>query len=137
MRVCGLIFLIKIGRMAEILTQAGFDKLLAILDTDRDRAGSKYESLRLRLIKFFEWRNCERAEELTDTVFDRVMKKIAEGEEIQSVGAYAGGVAQFVFKEECRRRERSFQSIEDSPASESVAAVNGFDDSEAGERARL
>ena len=101
--------------MAEILTQTGFDKLLATLDADREQAGAKYESLRARLIKFFEWRNCESAEELTDTVFDRVMKKIAAGEQIQNIEAYAATVAQFVFKEDYRRRERLFESIEDAP----------------------
>lgn len=84
--------------MKKIITQTGFDKLLATLDADREAAGAKYESLRRRLIKFFEWRNCETAEELTDTVFDRVIKKIAEGEEIQNVGAYSATVAQFFLK---------------------------------------
>ncbi len=64
--------------MLETLTQTGFDKLLATLDADREQAGVKYESLRARLIKFFEWRNCESAEELTDTVFDRIIGKITD-----------------------------------------------------------
>ena len=130
---CGFVFLIKIKRMAEILTQTGFDKLLATLDADREQAGLKYESLRLRLLKFFEWRNCERAEELTDEVFDRVTRKIAEGEEIQNVGAYSATVAQFVFREDCRRRERLFQSLEDNPAAENLTAASDFNDSEANE----
>ena len=95
--------------MAEMLTQTGFDKLLATLDADREQAGAKYESLRRRLIRFFEWRKCETAAELTDIVFDRVIKKIAEGEQIQNIGAYSATVAQFVFKEDWRKRERLFQ----------------------------
>ena len=101
--------------MAEIITQTGFDKFLTTLDADREQAGAKYESLRGRLVKFFEWRNCDAAQELTDIVFDRVIKKIAEGEQIQNIGAYSATVAQFVFKEDCRRRERHFESIEDVP----------------------
>lgn len=93
---------------------------MAMLDADREQAGAKYESLRVRLIKFFEWRNCESAQDLTDTVFDRVIKKISEGEQIQNIDAYAATVAQFVFKEDCRRRERLFQSIEDNPAAEKI-----------------
>ena len=104
--------------MAEILTQTGFDKLLKTLDADRERAGAKYESLRIRLIKFFEWRNCETAEELTDTVFDRVIKKIAEGEHIQNINSYSVTVAQFVLKEDCRKRLTLFESIENNPALE-------------------
>lgn len=112
--------------MAEILTQTGFDKLLATLDADRDAAGAIYESLRVRLIKFFEWRNCELAEELTDTVFDRIVKKISAGEQIENIAAYAATVAQFVFKEDCRRRERFFESIEDAPEAQVAAQTNGF-----------
>jgi DNA-directed RNA polymerase specialized sigma24 family protein len=110
--------------MAEILTQTGFDKLLATLDADREQAGAKYESLRVRLIKFFEWRNCELAEELSNAVFDRVMKKIAEGEQIENVAAYAATVAQFVFKEDCRRRERLFESIDDAPEAQIAVPAN-------------
>ncbi len=110
--------------MENALTQTAFDKLLATLDADRESAGAKYEALRVRLIKFFEWRNCERAEELTDIVFDRVIKKIAEGEQIQNPGAYSATVAQFVFKEDCRRRDRRTQSIEDSKELENLSQIN-------------
>ncbi len=101
--------------MIKPLTQMSFDKLLDLLDADRENAGVKYESLRLRLIKFFEWRNCEMSEELTDIVFDRVLRKIAEGEQIQSVTAYSATVSQFVFKEYLRSNERQNQLIEDAP----------------------
>lgn len=111
--------------MNEVLTQTGFDKLLATLDADdREQAGAKYESLRVRLVKFFEWRNCDSADELTDTVFDRIVRKIAEGEQIQNINAYSATVAQFVFKEDCRSRERLFQPIEDNPAIENLIATN-------------
>lgn len=116
--------------MENVITQTGFDKLLATLDADREQAGAKYESLRLRLIKFFEWRNCETADELTDAVFDRLIKKIAEGEQIQNVAAYSATVAQFVFKEDCRRRTRLFQSIEDTKEIESPAGNNNFFETE-------
>ncbi|MGC2237177.1 MAG: sigma-70 family RNA polymerase sigma factor [Pyrinomonadaceae bacterium] len=109
--------------MENVITQTGFDTLLGLLDADRELAGARYESLRVRLVKFFEWRGCESAEELTDVVFDRVIKKIAEGEQIQNINAYAATVAQFVFKEDCRRRERLFQSIEDNPAIENITAA--------------
>lgn len=112
--------------MNDVLTQTGFEKLLATLDAEREQAGAKYESLRARLIKFFEWRGCETPEELTDVVFDRIIKKISEGEQIQNINAYSATVAQFVFKEDCRRRERLFQSIEDNPATENLIATNGL-----------
>jgi DNA-directed RNA polymerase specialized sigma24 family protein len=110
----------------KVLTQTGFDQLLAALDADREQAGAKYESLRVRLLKFFEWRNCETPEELTDVVFDRIVKKIAEGEKIQNINAYSATVAQFVFKEDCRRRERLFQSIDNNPVIENLIASDNL-----------
>lgn len=123
--------------MENVLTQTGFDKLLTTLDADREQAGAKYESLRVRLLKFFEWRNCESAEELTDMVFDRVVKKIAEGEQIQNINAYAATVAQFVFKEDCRSRARMFQPLDDNPAIENLTANGNANDAEETDDARL
>jgi RNA polymerase sigma factor (sigma-70 family) len=57
-------------------SQEHFDKLLAWFDTDRERAGEKYEEVRHSLIKIFLWRGCSRAEDLADEVINRVMRKI-------------------------------------------------------------
>jgi DNA-directed RNA polymerase specialized sigma24 family protein len=110
--------------------QTDFDKLLTVLDADRDAAGVKYEGLRARLIKFFEWRSCETAAELADTVFDRIVKKIAGGEEIQNLNAYAAGVAQFVFKEYRRSLERRGESLEENPNIQQLAEKDGEDEAE-------
>jgi DNA-directed RNA polymerase specialized sigma24 family protein len=110
--------------MDDLLTQTGFDKLLALLDADREHAGAKYESLRVRLIKLFEWRNCETPEELADTAFDRVMRKIEAGERIQNVEAYAVTVAQFVVKEDGRSHARLARSIEDNPRIEELLVAD-------------
>lgn len=107
--------------MANSISQADFDKLLALLDAERDAAGEKYEALRTRLIKFFEWRDCDAAAELADTVFDRIIKRIVEGEEIQNVNAYAAGVAQFVFKEYSRNAARRGESLEENPNLREIA----------------
>jgi DNA-directed RNA polymerase specialized sigma24 family protein len=121
-----------------VLTQTGFDKLLDLLDdADREQAGEKYESLRRRLVKFFEWRGCETADDLTDTVFDRIVKKIREGEQIQNVDVYAAAVAQFVFKEDCRRRERLFQPIEDNPKIENMLVAESYTETDETNNARF
>jgi DNA-directed RNA polymerase specialized sigma24 family protein len=119
----------------DLLSQTAFDKLLVLLDADRERAGAKYEALRARLIKLFEWRNCAAPEELADIVFDRVTKKIESGEQIQNVEAYSATVAQYVLKEDGRAPARLFQSVEDNPrlenrlaASESTDAAEGTDE---------
>ena len=116
--------------MLETISPSSFDKFLALLDADRDQAGEKYENLRQRLMKFFEWRNCEMSEELADTVFDRVMRKIAEGEQIQNVTAYSATIAQFVFKEFLRSNQRQNQLIEDAPEVQNLKAIEANEEDE-------
>lgn len=61
-----------------VLTEDAFESLLAWLDDDRERAGSKYETIRLRLIKIFTCRGCFEAEELADETINRVVGKVDE-----------------------------------------------------------
>lgn len=116
--------------MSKNFSPTSFDKFLALLDVDRDEAGLKYENLRQRLIKFFEWRNCEMSEELSDIVFDRVWRKIDEGEEIQNVTAYSATIAQFVFKEFLRSNQRQNQLIEDTPEVQNIKANEPIEEDE-------
>jgi hypothetical protein len=55
---------------ARDLTTANFDALMLRLDTDRNRAGDKYEEIRWKLIRFFHWNSCLDAEKLADEAFD-------------------------------------------------------------------
>lgn len=52
--------------------------LLRWLDADRERAGAKYEAIRLRLIKIFTCRGFREAEDLADETINRVSAKVAE-----------------------------------------------------------
>src|SRR2546421_3238732 len=61
-----------------VLTQEAFDELLRWLDADRDHAGSKYETIRLRLIKIFTCRGCSDAEELADETINRVVARLSD-----------------------------------------------------------
>jgi DNA-directed RNA polymerase specialized sigma24 family protein len=58
------------------ISQDSFEELLNWLDADREQAGSKYESIRSRLIKIFYARGCHTAEELADETIDRVARKV-------------------------------------------------------------
>lgn len=62
----------------EGLTKEAFARLLEWLDQDRENAGKKYETIRLRLIKIFTWRGCSVPEELADATVDRVAGKLKE-----------------------------------------------------------
>ena len=83
------------------VSQASFDRLLSLLDSDRERAGERYELIRQKLTKFFQWRGCSEPEEYADRTIDRVARKVGEGAEIRSSEAYAffHGVAVNVLRE--------------------------------------
>jgi DNA-directed RNA polymerase specialized sigma24 family protein len=113
------------------LTREAFDALLARLDSDRERAGEKYESARQVLIEFFEARGCQPAAEYADEALNRVARKIAEGEEVRDVRKYLYGVARLLLLEFSRGSVRESVSLDSAlPA----LAVVGRD--EEGERRR-
>lgn len=84
---------------------AQFQNLLIRLHSDRNRAGEKYEELRRKLIKFFEWNSCLPAEDLADETIDRVARKLGV-EEVRDVSAFAWGVAKNVRQEAQKRSAR-------------------------------
>lgn len=85
------------------LSKIDFKLFLNTLDENQEQAAEKYIALRERLENFFVWRNCENAEELTDIVFDRIVKKVVEGEKIKSVEAFCVSIAKFVLMENRRQ----------------------------------
>lgn len=80
------------------LTPDEFEDLLARLGPDRERAGEKYEAVRQKLIKFFEWSACAAAEECADETLDRVARKLS-GQAIDDVVGFIWGVARNVRRE--------------------------------------
>jgi DNA-directed RNA polymerase specialized sigma24 family protein len=92
------------SRKERELTPEAFTKLLAILDPDPETAGGKYEQLRRKLIKFFEWRGSFISDELADETLNRLARKIDEGVEIEkNVFALSLGIARFVLLETLKR----------------------------------
>lgn len=98
-----------------LLTAEGFDGLLSALHPDRARAGELYEEIRVRLLKFFEWRGCAIADDLTDRTINRVAGKIQAGEVVQNVTAYCVGVARLIHLEYLREAERERQLFNEAP----------------------
>jgi DNA-directed RNA polymerase specialized sigma24 family protein len=89
-----------------VLTQGAFDALLDWLDSNRDVAAFRYETIRSRLIKIFACRGCLEAEDLADETINRVTSKLPE---IQATYAgeparYFYGVANKVHLEYTRRK---------------------------------
>jgi len=89
---------------------AGF---LACLDPDSERAGEKYESLRLTLLKFFDWRGAHFPEECADETINRVIRKIHEGEPIRDIPTYCHGVARLILLEKLKGPESKRADFEE------------------------
>jgi DNA-directed RNA polymerase specialized sigma24 family protein len=81
------------------LTREGLDKFLVALNPERDEAARIYETLRGKLISYFDWRNCVMPEEQADEVLNRVIRKIDQGETISDPSTYVFGIARMVLLE--------------------------------------
>jgi len=90
------------------LTPDALDGLLALLDTDRDRAADAYEQLRRRLARLLVWWGSPTPDEHVDETMNRVARKVAEGEQIVASDptAYFRGVARLVLQESRRAEQR-------------------------------
>jgi DNA-directed RNA polymerase specialized sigma24 family protein len=88
------------------LSRQAFERLLATLDGDPDRAADRYEELRSKLIVFFSARGCSAAEDQADVALDRVSRRLDDGTEVRDVGRFAYGVARLVLAEWVRRDRR-------------------------------
>jgi len=105
----------KIKKKDWELTQEAFDQLLNLLDHDRELAAEKYERLRRRLLRVFEWRGSTNPDEHADETLNRVARKIAEGVEIRDVNHFAGGVARRLFQEILEQRGREQKALDQVP----------------------
>lgn len=89
-----------------VLTQDTFDRFLAILDRDRDKAGEKYEEIRLKLLKYFQWRGSGFPDIDADETINRVMRRMEEGANVYNLNGYIYGVAKLVHTESLKQRNR-------------------------------
>ena len=90
------------------LSRETFEALLSRLDPDPERAGERYEDVRLRLVKFFQWRQALSPEDLADETIDRVSQRLREDPEVrpQSWPAYFHGFARNVLHEHWKELAR-------------------------------
>jgi len=107
-----------------IITREAFDKMLAELHPDSERAGEQYEKIRRRLLKLFEWRGCAHAEECADETFNRVAQKICEGASIWTNDPYPyfHGVALNVLREYWRSAEQAEKTLEEAAQIQDLSA---------------
>jgi len=85
-----------------------FASFLAWLDPDPERAGERYKDIQQRLTRLFDYRGCERPEELADETITRVMRQVPDlaesyqGDPIR----YFYGVARNVVRQHFTARSR-------------------------------
>lgn len=114
------------SRRKWILTQEAFDKLLAALGEDREQAAQTYLEIRGNLIRFFEWRGCPFPEDHADETFNRIAKRVTEGEAILNPMSYSVGVARMLLLEINKERAREQKALNEM----AVSAVAASDSSE-------
>jgi DNA-directed RNA polymerase specialized sigma24 family protein len=116
------------------LTREGFELLLARLHPERDRAGERYEGLRTRLLRFFEYRGCSTSEQAVDETMNRVARRLEGGETIRSEDAagYFLGVARNVLREYWVRPESAWRALDDVTAGALAAPVAPVDEDDEG-----
>jgi DNA-directed RNA polymerase specialized sigma24 family protein len=96
-----------------VLTERSLAGFLSLLDKDPERAGERYEILRRKLVRFFEWRGSATSDELADETLNRLAMKIDEGEAIRDLHAYTGGMARLVWLETLKEQERARGAFEE------------------------
>ena len=112
---------VSVSKSEWTLSAEALARFLVGLDPDSDRAGEKYESLRLALMKFFDWRGAHFPEELADETINRVIRKLDEGETIRDLPTYCHGVARLVLLEKLKGPENKRADFETLPPAALVA----------------
>jgi DNA-directed RNA polymerase specialized sigma24 family protein len=96
-----------------VLTGEALDRFLSCLDANPDHAGKKYEAIRQKLVKIFDWRGARFPEECADETINRVARKLEYGQEIRDVPTYCQGVARLVFLEALKKAESRQVSLDE------------------------
>jgi RNA polymerase sigma factor (sigma-70 family) len=105
------------------ITQEAFNKLLAELHPDSERAGEQYEKIRRKLVKMFQWRGCTHAEDCADETFNRVAHRICEGTTLWTNDPYSyfHGVAMNVLREYWRKIDQMTDPLEELAPSQTIS----------------
>lgn len=78
--------------------------------------------MRRKIVRFFEWRAIGSADDYTDETFNRVARRIDEGQQIDNLSKYLYAVARLVVMEALKSRERAPVPLADDPAQVSKPA---------------
>jgi DNA-directed RNA polymerase specialized sigma24 family protein len=97
------------------MTQQEFDRLLAFLNPDQEKAANKYVIICNKMMIFFQSRGCRSPEYYADVTMNRVAKKLNDGMVIHTSNpsAFFYGVANKVLKESWDDLSQKFISLDD------------------------
>ena len=112
------------------LTAEAFQRLLSCLDADHERAGAKYEAIRRKLVKSFDWRGAHFPEECADETINRIIRKLEAGGSIRDIPTYCYGIARLVFLETLKKPDNRHISLDEL----SSVAAPSLQEEDSGER---
>lgn len=93
------------------LSNDAFKRLLERLDPDPDCAAERFRVLQSKLVLFFTYNRCTRAEYWADECLDRLAKRLAEDQPISDINAFARGIARLVLREAQKQQQRERESL--------------------------
>jgi len=82
------------------------DHLASLLAALGPQAADRYEQLRWRLARLFEWERSVDPEALADEALDRLARRLAESEPVERIESYLFGIARLLLREEAARNVR-------------------------------
>lgn len=106
------------------LGQPAFDRLLLRLGEGPEQAAREYEAIRQALLVFFDLRGVPDSAALADEAFDRVARRLEQGEHVERPRAYAYGVARNLVREVARQHARERALVEAHQPTVAVAATS-------------
>jgi DNA-directed RNA polymerase specialized sigma24 family protein len=111
-----------------VLTAAALDRFLCCLADDPEQAGKKYEVIRQKLVKIFDWRGVRFPDECADETINRVARKLEAGQSIRDVATYCQGVARLVFLETLKRADHRQVSLDELTSDAAHPPLPEYDD---------
>jgi DNA-directed RNA polymerase specialized sigma24 family protein len=102
------------------LDRASFELLLSRLEENRERASIEYERLRARLIRFFSLHRASQPETLADEAFNRLARRLSEGEAVRNPAGYLSGIARLLAQEDQARQIRQAHAMKSAPPARSA-----------------
>jgi DNA-directed RNA polymerase specialized sigma24 family protein len=95
------------------LTASALQRLLTRLDPDPTRAADAYETLRVALTRFFDWRGAHFPDECADEALNRLARRLDDGAEVADVRGFALGIARLVLLERARAPQARQDELDD------------------------